>query len=257
VPAPRFTEDDRPADILNGTGRWLAAELGWRWVKSRRTAEARDGPLVLRLILQSSKWSRAGVATWVSARVSVLDDDLRAWRVTRPDETVFPAGRVLPFACNTMLSSVEPALLSLECSGLPQPPPAPRTISTRAFAARFRERVLPVLGLFGSSRLLASQMPDSWLMTIDSGTIEQALARHDRESAAALIGRHMERPLRGHQTWRDRIGGFRHGWESAPGEDRPPPLGTPALGWLARIHNLPGPAAFREPPSQSTPGPTP
>ena len=80
---PRFTVDDRPADILNGTGRWLAAELGWRWVKSWRTAEARRGPLVLRLILQSSTWSRAGVATWVSARVSILDDDLRAWRVAR------------------------------------------------------------------------------------------------------------------------------------------------------------------------------
>ena len=41
----------------------------------------------------------AGVATWVSARVSVLDDDLRVWRLARPDETVFPASRVLPFAC--------------------------------------------------------------------------------------------------------------------------------------------------------------
>ena len=138
--APRFTVDDRPADILNGTGKWLAAELGWQWVKSRRTAEARDGKLVLRLILQSSTWSRAGVATWVSARVSVLDDDLRAWRLARPDETVFPVGRVLPFACNTMLSSVEPGLQTLECSGLPQQPPAPRTISTSEFATQFRER---------------------------------------------------------------------------------------------------------------------
>jgi hypothetical protein len=182
--------------------------------------------------LQSSTWSRAGLATWVSARVSVLDDDLRAWRLARPDETVFPASRVLPFACNTMLFSVEPGLQTLECSGLPQPPPAPRTISTSEFAARFRERVLPVLGLFGSSHLLASEMPDSWLMTVDSGTVEQALARKDRESAAALIRRHMERPLRGHQTWPDRIGGFRQGWDGTPGSTQPPQHGTPALGWL-------------------------
>jgi hypothetical protein len=253
VPAPRFTADDRPADILNGIGRWLAAELGWQWVKSRRTAEARNGPLVLRLILQSSTWSRAGVATWVSARVSVLDDDLRAWRLARPDETVFPASRVLPFACNTMLLSVEPELQTLECSGLPQPLSAPRAMTTSEFAARFREQVLPVLGLFGSSRLLAAEMPDSWLVTVDSGTIEQALARHDRESAAALLGRYMERPLRGHQTWPDRIGGFRHGWDSTPGDDRPPQHGTGALGWLARLHKLPGPASFREPRPESTP----
>ena len=128
-----------------------------------------------------------------------------------PGETVFPAGEVLPFACNTMLAGVEPGLQTLECSGLPQQPPAPRTVSTSEFAARFRERVLPVLGLFGSSGLLASEMPDSWLMTVDSGTIEQALARHDRESAAVLIHRHLERPLRGAQTWSGRIGGFRHG----------------------------------------------
>jgi len=251
VPVPRFTPDDRPADILDGTGRWLAAELGWQWVKSRHTAEARAGPLVRKLILQSSTWSRAGVATWVSCRVSVLDDDLRAWRLARPDETVL-AGRVLPFACNTMLFSVEPELQTLECSGLPQQPPAPRTVSTGQFAARFRERVLPVLGLFASSRVLASELPDSWLMTVDSGTIEQALARNDRESAAALICRHMERPLRGQQTWRDRIGGFRDGWETAPG-GRPAQYGTGALGWLSRVHHLPGPASFREPRPESAP----
>lgn len=257
MPAPRFTADNRPADILNGTGRWLAAELDWRWVKSRRTAEARDGPLVLRLILQSSTWSRAGVATWVRARVSVLDDDLRAWRLARPEETVFPAGEVRPFACNTMLFSVEPGLQMLECSGLPQQPPAPRTISTSEFAARFRERVLPALGLFRSSRLLATGLPDSWLMTVDSGMIEQALARNDRESAAVLIRRHMERPLRGHQTWLDRIGGFRHGWDSTPGSTQPPQHGTPALGWLTRVHNLPGPVTFQEPRPESAPGPPP
>lgn len=99
-----------------------------------------------------------------------------------------------------------------------------------AGAARFRDRVLPVLGLFRSSRVLASEMPGSWLMTVDSGTIEQALARNDRHSAALLIRRHMERPLRGHQTWPDRIGGFRHGWESESGRDRPPQYGNPCAG---------------------------
>ena len=90
-------------------------------------------------------------------------------------------------------------------------------------------------------------------MTVYSGTIEQALARHDPESAAALIRRYMERPLRGHQTWPDRIGGFRHGWKLHPGGHRPPQHGTGALGWLTRVHNLPGPASFREPRPESTP----
>jgi hypothetical protein len=111
-------------------------------------------------------------------------------------------------------------------------------------------RVLPVLGLFASSRLLASEMPDAWLMTIDSGTIQQALARNDRESAAALIRRHMERPLRGQHTWPCWIGGFRDGWETAPG-GRPAQYGTGALGWLSRVHHLPGPISFQEPRRES------
>jgi hypothetical protein len=114
-----------------------------------------------------------------------------------------------------------------------------------------------VLGLFRSSRLLAASLPDSWLMTIDSGMIEQALAREDRASAALLMRRHIERPLRGQQTWPDRVGGFRHGWEDASGSDQPPQHGTGALGWLARVHDLPGPATFREPRPESTPSPGP
>jgi hypothetical protein len=96
-------------------------------------------------------------------------------------------------------------------------------------------------------------MPDPWLVTVDSGTIEQALARNEPESAAALIRRFMERPLRGHQTWADRIGGFRHGWDTVPGGDLPPQHGTGALGWLARTHNLPGLSSFREPRPESAP----
>jgi hypothetical protein len=238
---------------LDGTGRWFAAELGWRWVKSRRTVEVRDGPLLLRLILQSSTWSRAGVATWVSARVSVLDDDLRAWRLARPDETVFPASGVLPFACNTMLASVEEGLGNLECSGLPQSPPAPRAIGKSGFASAFRERVLPVLGLFRSSHLVATGLPDSWLTAVDSGMIEHALSRDDRESAALLVRRRMERPLFLHETWSERIGWFRDGWEGAPGSGQSPQYGPAALGWLSRVHGLPGPATFREPGPESTP----
>ncbi len=207
---------------------------------------------MLRLTLQSSTWSRAGVATWVRARVSVLDNDLRAWRLARPHETVFPGSRLLPLACNTMLESTEPGLGRLECSGLPQQPPAPRVIGLDEFIAGFRSRVLPVLGLFRSSRLIATDLPDSWLMTVDSGTVEQALARDDRESAALMTRRYMERPLRGEQTWAYRIGGFRNGWENAPGPGRPPQHGTAALGWLARIHNLPGPGTFPEPRPEPT-----
>jgi len=67
-----------------------------------------------------------------------------------------------------------------------------------------------------------------------------------------LLRRHPERPLKGKQRWEKRRDSFRRGWETAPGHDglRSPAVllyATGSLGWLARVHNLPGPEAFREP----------
>jgi hypothetical protein len=251
MPAPRFTADDRPADILDTSGRWLAEELGWRWVKSRHTAEILTGSLTLQLRLQSSTWSRAGLATWTRTRVIILDKDLQSWRLARPRETVFPDSHLPPFACNTMLASVIPELGDVELSGLLQQRPAPHMISFAEFVVSFRDDVLPVLDLFRSSRLLANKLPNSWFTTIDSGMIEQALARNDPESASALIRKYMERPLKATQTWQERIGAFRKGWEKAPGQSPGPQHGPGALGWLARIHNLPGTTSYRQPKSEA------
>jgi hypothetical protein len=256
--APQFTADDRPADILDRTGRRLADELGCRWVRSRRTAESANESLTLQLILQSSTWSRSGLATWVRPRIGVLDRDLRAWRLARPDETVFPGSRVAPFVCNTMLGRVEPDLGSVEFSGLPRQTSVPSMIGPDEFTVRFRELVAPVLGLFGSSSSLAVHLPDRWLVAVDSGMIEQALARNDRESAALLIRRYMDRPLQGDETWSARMGIFRAGWENAPGAGQHAQHGAGALGRLARIHDLPGPASLVEPRQGSSTGsPTP
>jgi hypothetical protein len=146
-----------------------------------------------------------------------------------------------------MLGGVEEELGNLECSGLPQSPPAPRAIGTSGFASAFGERVLPVLGLFRSSYLVARGLPDSWLTAVDSGMIEHALSRDDRESAALLVRRRMERPLFLYETWSERIGWFRDGWEGAPGSGQPPQYGPATMGWLSRVHGLAGPATFREP----------
>lgn len=214
-------------------------------MKSRRTVEGTSGSLVMRLILRSSTWSRAGLATWASTRVTVLDEELRGWRLERPRDTVLPGSPLPPFVCNTMLGRVDSKLGDVELSGLPVRSPAPRVIGLDDFVAGVRERVLPVMGLFVSSRLLAAEMPDSWVITIDSGTVEQAVARGDRESAALLVRRYMERPLRGNETWAERIGLFRAGWEDPVGGARPPELGAGALGWLARTHNLAVPSNSR------------
>jgi hypothetical protein len=180
-------------------------------------------------------------------QVTVLDEDLRAWRLARPEATVFPDSHLPPFACNARLSGIAPRLGDVELSGLPQRQPAPSMISSAEFVVGFRDDVLPVLDFFESSRSLAGNLPDSWFAAIDSGMIEQALARNDLEPAAALIRKYMERPLKTAQTWPERIGIFRQGWEQALGLSQRPQHGAGALGWLARIHNLLSPASLREP----------
>jgi hypothetical protein len=84
-------------------------------------------------------------------------------------------------------------------------------------------------------------------MTVGGGTVEEALNRNDRESAALLVRRYVERPLRGDETWADRAEGFRAGWDTAYDPGEPPQHGSPALGWLSRIHHLPVPDRFEEP----------
>jgi hypothetical protein len=239
MPAPQFGVADRPRDILDGAGRWLAAQLGWRWVKSRSTAEFKDGPLVLQLVLQSSKWSRAGVATWISTRVTVLDDDLPVWRAGHPESTAFPCPPWQPrrFVYNSLLINIEPDLEEVECSGL-----RPGALGLDQFWVAFGERIVPILRLFRSPDLAANRLPDQWLRMVGGETAEWAIAHSDPGAAALLIRRHMHRPLRGQQTWQGRIEPFRRGWELAPSLDGLSQtsliFGTESLGWLARVHGL-------------------
>ncbi len=254
MPAPRFGITDRPGDIVDRSGQWLAEQFGWRWVKSRRDVELQVGRQVRRLWLQPSKWNRAGIATWVSPSVRVLDEDLNAWRKAHPVGTVLPVSQypVRPHVYVTMLINVDLDLAELECSGLPQRFPAPRAMRLDEFAAAFRARVLPVLDLFQSPSLVARELPIPWLSMVTYGTIEWALARDDRDAAALLLRRHLERPLRGKQRWEHRLASFRRGWEIPPGRDGLPSpavlvYATESLGWLARVHDLPGPETLREP----------
>ena len=78
------------------------------------------------------------------------------------------------------------------------------------------------------------------------------LAGEHQDAAALLLRRHMQRPLKGVQRWEQRVGSFRRGWEIAPGREgiSSPAVvmyATESLGWLARLHDLPGPETFREP----------
>jgi hypothetical protein len=244
--ALRFGADDLPADILDVTGRWLAEQFDWRWVKSRHSLELRSGPQVRRLILSASKWNRRGVSTRVRTRISVLDDDLTAWRKANPSDTIFSPAAIptLPFVYNLSLGTLDSDLAAIECSGLPQHRgPAPADPVPEEFAARFSARVMPVLELFESPRSLADELPDPWLTWIDSGAIEWALAKHDLDAASRLLRGHLAQTGRDAGTRQQLLERVRQGWQDAPSRDRLPQLpqwAPESLGWLAKVHGLPG-----------------
>src|SRR4029077_433552 len=79
---PVFTNESKPAEILEAAGRWLAEELGddFRWTSTRHALQAVRGGRTYEVILQPSRWNRAGELTHASLCVTVRDKALAASR---------------------------------------------------------------------------------------------------------------------------------------------------------------------------------
>lgn len=240
---PTFLADDKPAAIVDGVGRWLSEELGFRWIKSRQSLERRRETQIQELHLQPSVWNRAGVATWVWPRVSVFDTRLAEWRAANKDATVSGAGtgRYASLVYTTMLTNVEQALADVELSGLPQPN---SSTSLATFRAAIRTDIIPVVELFAVPALLPALLPQSWVRMVDAATVEWMIATAGRDEASALLRRRME-PDTGKQAaagdQRARLRAFERGWAAAPdaqGRESVRDNYSAQLGWLSRVHGL-------------------
>lgn len=243
TPPPTFNASDRPPAIVDAVGRWLAAtDLdGFRWVKSRRVLVRAVNTQRHELTLQTSTFSRTGVATWVMPRVSVFDDRLTTWRQANPSASAFDnLHTTAPCAYSNMLVNAEPSFVSVELSGLPQPPEQ-RAAPSVQFFTYIATVVRPLFDASAEPPQLVAALPDSWLSMVNAGTVEWAMACGNADAATELIQRSVSRPLRGQQRWDTRFDQFRHGWGLAEHGMRPelqPPLGFEAVGWLARTHSL-------------------
>jgi hypothetical protein len=180
----------------------------------------------------------------------VLDDRLLHWRrqnrelsTVRNPETSFPS------AFNSLFVNFLQPWSSFEASGLPQPADGSNAVNLAEFLRCITERVLPVLDAFADPGTVVSKLPTTWWDMVDAGTVEWSLACGDRDSAAAMIHRHLERPLKGLQSAESRLSQFREGWEAAHRGEEPPKLPPPihSLGWLSGVHRLIDPRAIRPP----------
>ncbi len=142
-----------------------------------------------------------------------------------------------------------PGLVTVELSGLPQ---HPLVMKNRATFAQLVDvtwsTLLPTFQLFDSPAHVAHDLPTAWLGMIEARTIEWAIAMGDRDAATLLVRRHLERPLRGKQTWETRLRLFTEGFETE--ELNGINLhGERALGWLSRAHDLVEPSTIERPSS--------
>jgi hypothetical protein len=154
-------------------------------------------------------------------------------------------------AYTNLLVNAVSSFMSVDLSGLPQPPEL-KGASQVEFVAYLTAVAVPVLDAFREPASLVAALPESWLSMVEAGTVEWALACGDADAATELIRRSIGQPVRGQQRLDERIGQFRHGWELAEKGLRPerqPPFGFEAFGWLAFSHNLltPDDLGAREP----------
>jgi hypothetical protein len=243
---PATSADAKPGAILDAAALWLSGELGWSWVKSRRSLEQRHGPQICELHLQPSVWSRTGVGTWVAPRVSLYDDRVRDWRAANPEVTVTlpQRHRHAALAFTTLLVNVNRAYVDVELSGLPQPF---ESASLEALRKALGTEVLPVLELFAAPVSLPDRLPQPWLETIDSRIVEWLLAMAGNDAAARLIRRYLEGATNSTSERSKRLRVFREGWSAATKRDGREQVRTnwlAELGWLSRVHALVDPVAL-------------
>lgn len=247
---PTFSANAKPAAILDGAGRWLSDELGFRWVKSRQALERRRGDQIQELSLQPSKWNRAGIGTWVSPRVSVFDTQLSEWRAANPEATVSVAGggRYAGLVYTTLLINVLPELAQVELSGLQQPW---CETSLATFRPAVPNDILPVVELFAAPDSLPTLLPEAWVGMAEASTLEWLIATAGLKQASDLLRRHIETSrtdrVKEAADGRARVRAFQRGWEALPnaeGRESVRDNLLAQLGWLSRVHGLVDPRSL-------------
>jgi hypothetical protein len=185
---PRFTAQDRPRDILDAAGRWLAAELGdgFKWVPSARALKLPVGGASCELLLQPSHWNYTGVLTHASIRVVVRDKALATWRrrqghnQTKSDQVVWSSEMI----------NIDRDLHEVELFGdvARQTPTDIRFLTLPKLLEGIRTKILPKVLLFESPARVAKELPDAWFIAMGP-TVEWAISRGDRDSANAISAR--------------------------------------------------------------------
>jgi hypothetical protein len=208
--APTFSAADRPADIVDGAGRWLADQLGvpFEWSRRLRSLQAAFGPLTLRLGLQGSQYSRTGESTTVSPHLRLEDEGLHRWRLAHPEVSSRDDATLI----NLMLANVVPSAATVELYGQLREF-EPRILSLPDFVDLLYGQVLSVLPILESPVKAVRALPEQWWLD-PVWLVEWALSRDDRDSARQMVERYLSMKP-------DHVLRFRKGMETNGSRDDP------------------------------------
>jgi hypothetical protein len=190
MPAPPiFTNETKPSQILESAGRWLAHELGigFRWASARHALQVDRGSKTYEVILQPSRWNRAGELTHASLRVTVRDKAFAAWRRRQSEGTMRKGAADVVWTCDFI--NIDPDICNVELFGtLREVGDGVRLLSLPELLDAIRTQILPKLELFESPARVANDLPDTWL--VHTATIvEWATSLDDSESASVVAAR--------------------------------------------------------------------
>jgi hypothetical protein len=247
---PSFPADERPALVLTTVGAWYAERMpGFRWVKSRHSAERRVGTQIHELTLQPSTHNRAGHGTVIYPRFSVQDSRLADW-VKNQNGPRQPASRTdHPYIYSTLLTNPLPGFNTVEISGLPQHADLQHHLHNLDELIEVTDTILlPTFDLFATPTEVAKSLPDNWISMVAPATVEWALALDDRKAAQQMVHRLVSLQLKGQQTWESRSGCFTEGYEMTdPGPTSLAAQGLRGIGWICRTHHLMEPGELTPP----------
>jgi len=188
---PQFTARDKPRDILNAAGLWLAAELGnrFRWVPSAHALKVPVGHATAEVKLRPTSWNYTGALTHAWLRVTVRDKALAAWRRRRGrNYSGLMAERSPDVVWSSELANIYPDLHSVELFGdvAAQTSGEVRYLTLPELLEAIRTRILPRLRLFESPAMVAKQLPDTWLVEDMGPAAQWAMSQGDEASAELL-----------------------------------------------------------------------
>ncbi|MFD9061521.1 hypothetical protein ACFVZ3_08390 [Kitasatospora purpeofusca] len=225
----RLLEADRPADVVHAGAAYLAGVLdGFEWVRSRHSLERGKSARREVLQLEKNRWNRSGHSIrFTMASLTVLDEDLGAWRRANPNLTVRRPESAESIVCASSFLDI-PGEHSVVLTR-----PEERRAALERFAAHLHATALPWFAATADPEQITRAAPDTLLTAwgFAQDLIEFLVSSGRRLQARALWARVQEhQPAHRHAFLAGRA-------MAATGEQ--PQWHTPeALGWSACVLDL-------------------